>query len=116
MAKAKKFILREGFWRGSGDDGDEYLPKVKARKGPWKGQKKFLKALAEVESKNHGNAGKYKGWSDCRCCGKHNGSAEYKVTEFGITWQWPSGYKHYIADHNVRPSLAFQEFILAAAQ
>jgi hypothetical protein len=28
-------------------------------------------------------------------------------------WVWPSGYKHYIEDHEVQPSLAFQEFVNA---
>lgn len=35
---------------------------------------------------------------------------------FGITWEWPSGFEHYVREHNVRPSWAFQSFILAATK
>lgn len=51
---------------------------------------------------------RYKGSSTCRCCGNTNGSGDYKSDG----WVWPEGLHHYIAKHNVRPSLAFQEFIL----
>ncbi len=35
---------------------------------------------------------------------------------FGLAqWEWPAGFRHYVEDHRVRPSAAFEEFILATA-
>jgi hypothetical protein len=50
----------------------------------------------------------YRGSSTCRICGIRNGYREFNIAG----WQWPSGFRHYIEAHNVRPSLAFQEFII----
>lgn len=105
----KKLILREGFWYSKSES---HLPKAIARKNTWKGQKSFLKKLLVVQEK--AQAKHSKGWSDCRCCDRRNGSVEFVLVKFGLTFVWPSGYVHYIADHNIRPSLAFQEFIEAA--
>jgi len=41
----------------------------------------------------------YRGFSCCRICGRINGSEEFTFKGF----TWPSGYKHYIEDHNVYP-------------
>jgi len=38
------------------------------------------------------------GWSDCRLCGRANGSAE--LTD-GM-YLWPEGLAHYVRDHSVR--------------
>lgn len=46
----------------------------------------------------------YRGWSDCRICGESNGSCDETDGE----WIWPSGFLHYIEDHNVKPP---QDFI-----
>lgn len=51
----------------------------------------------------------YKGWSNCRVCGRMNGSADYHRD--GYTW--PEGYAHYITAHGVRPP---QQFIAAAVK
>ena len=96
-------INREGFWYSKYEP---YLPKPVPNLKPWKGQKKFLAALDKAESK--ARESRFKGSSKCRICGCTNGSADYKL-DF---WQWPDGLRHYIEKHNVRPSLAFQEFIL----
>lgn len=95
--------LREGFWRS---EREPTLPSPHGLDKPWKGKRKFLAALAKVEKRAH--ASHYKGSSNCRICDKRNGSATYEYDG----WQWPSGYRHYVEVHNVRPSLAFQEFIL----
>jgi len=98
-----KLLHREGFWYSKYY---KYLPKPVPREKPWKGKKEFLKALQMI-----GELAKikyYKGWSNCRICGCKNGSTECEFNG----WVWPSGLKHYIEEHNVRPSLAFQEFVL----
>lgn len=105
MGKVQRIkVNREGFWKTS--DEDSRLPLPVSNSEPWKGQRKFLRALSSVESE----AWKvyYKGLSTCRLCGKKNGSSEYADG----SWVWPAGYRHYIEGHNVRPSLAFQEFVL----
>ena len=58
-----------------------------------------VQALSKVEY--------YRGWSNCRCCGKMNGSTEY---EFG-EWRWPSGFMHYLTEHNVHPTPEFVAMI-----
>jgi|SRR5579863_8204374 len=57
----------------------------------------FISCLARVEKKAHQVA--YRGWSTCRLCGKMNGSYEFEYA--GYTW--PSGLKHYLEDHNIKP-------------
>ena len=103
-------VNREGFWWSKYEP---HLPAPHAKKRPWKGQADFLAALRKVESGLHGQH--FKGGSKCRVCGCVNGSSEYKAEFMKSTWEWPSGFAHYVKAHNVRPSLAFQEFILAAA-
>lgn len=95
--------LREGFWFNEDHPG---LPHPQARDKAWKGKREFLAALSSVESSAHPKH--YKGWSTCRLCGCRNGSVEYELGN----WRWPVGYAHYVKEHNVRPSLAFQEFVL----
>lgn len=50
----------------------------------------------------------YAGFSKCRICGQANGSEEYDTGK----WIWPSGYIHYIREHNVNPSKGFYEYII----
>lgn len=105
------FVLREGFWREPDSPEGKVLPRPVPHDKPWLGQKRFLKnlRLAETEA----SSGRFKGMSKCRCCGALNGSDEFKLKRFGMTWIWPCGFAHYVSCHNVRPSLAFQEFINA---
>ena len=67
----------------------------------------FVKLLDKVENLI-GPTTRYRGWSDCRVCGKHNGSVEFTLNNF----TWPEGYKHYIAEHNVHPPPNFVAMIL----
>ena len=94
---------REGFWKtGVGSN----LPSPAMTDGwVWWGRDMFLRKLQVIQlvaGNNH-----CKGSSRCRICGKSNGSIEY----FYGGWIWPEGYGHYISEHNVVPSLAFQEFV-----
>lgn len=102
--RTKDLLRREGFWYG---EHSPLLPKPIANEKAWKGRRKFLKALAIVEKVARPEH--YKGYSNCRICKKRrNGTASYILQG----WTWPEGFRHYVEEHNVRPSLAFQEFIL----
>lgn len=93
----------EGYWYSKYSP--EYLmPQAQAE--PWPGKAEFLKALDRWESDAHVVA--YRGWSTCRICGCHNGSEEFEHDG----WRWPQGYKHYIVEHNVKPSLAFYHAVM----
>lgn len=100
----EKKVQREGYW-SNGDDYSQYPTPVGADE-PWLGKDEFLLALTLLELKAKANH--YKGSSECRICKKRNGSSDFEIDG----WKWPSGYQHYIRAHNVRPSLAFQEFVL----
>jgi hypothetical protein len=106
---SNSYTLREGFWKPKGDVASSLPPCPPERDKPWKGKSVFLQALARAES--NAQQIKYRGFSTCRLCGKTNGTIEMKVSQKGLTVVWPEGYKHYVKVHNVRPSLAFQEFI-----
>lgn len=101
---------REGFWANpeSTFKSARYskLPVPRTLALEWEGKEEFLKELISVEERCRVEF--YRGSSHCRICGIHNGSAE----NYWSGWTWPSGYRHYIEHHNVRPSLAFQEMIL----
>lgn len=114
--KREPLTMREGFWETS--EPGSCLPTPIPREKPWKGQQEFLSALDNMEMQiGSGHAAQiaerplhktYRGWSECRICGKKNGSGKYSF--YG--WEWPNGFRHYVEAHNVRPSLAFQEFVL----
>lgn len=97
------FSLREGYWK-SGEE--SLLPMPIPNEKPWKGKKRFLEALSKVESQARFEY--CRGHSYCRICERENGTATFYFAD----WIWPVGFSHYIRVHNVRPSLAFQEFIL----
>lgn len=94
---------REGFYFSKYEP---WLPAPVPYMGPWPGKKSFLAKLTKLEEKSEPRA--YRGSSTCRVCGCRNGSEEFTVKG----WSWPSGYLHYITEHNVRPSLAFEEFVV----
>jgi hypothetical protein len=104
MKTPKTFMNREGFWRT--EDKGSRLPMPIPRDKPWKGKREFLAALDNAQL--HAKSLHCKGWSTCRLCKRKNGTVTFQLGD----WEWPSGYAHYVLKHNVRPSLAFQEFIL----
>lgn len=99
MTKAKK----EGFWFNWAEP---HLPMPAARATPWKGASAFIDELERLQDK--ASVVHFKGQSTCRICGKANGSQTFSYRG----WEWPSGYLHYIKDHNVRPSPEFSAFVL----
>jgi hypothetical protein len=94
----------DGYWRASYNE-DSELPWP----GPeqeWTGRATFLIALDRAEAEAERIV--YRGKSSCRLCGGANGHVAFRLLE----WEWPSGYRHYILDHDVRPSADFEWFIL----
>jgi len=43
----------------------------------------------------------------CKICGKKIGEDIYYIDYNGVAYVWPSGYKHYLTAHNVKPSASF---------
>ena len=94
----------EGYWYSKHDPD---LPKPEIHALPFKKQTPFLNKLGRLERRATEHY--YKGWSTCRICGKHNGSTEYELGK----WRWPYGFSHYVADHNLRPSRDFYDFVMS---
>ncbi len=92
---------KEGFW-WSVREPNLPFPESKPR---WSKKKKFLDALSVLEAKATRNL--YRGISRCRLCGEANGNAEFT----NKNWTWPQGYRHYIDDHDVRPSREFRQYV-----
>ena len=100
-------MKRIGFWCSSKEP-HLPLPKVGT---PFKGQEEFLKRLSVIEE-NKAECTRYRGFSVCRICGCSNGISEYSFGNF----VWPSGYSHYVREHNVMPELDFFDFIMSDIQ
>src|SRR5258708_8608723 len=94
---------REGYWRTS-RDGESDLP-WPIPEPNWDGRATFLISLNHVETV--AERVQYRGYSFCRLCGERNGHEAFRLAE----WEWPAGFRHYVADHKIRPSSAFEVFI-----
>lgn len=99
-----RMMRREGYWYNAHEG--KLLPMPSDSTIEWEGKKEFLDALHKREQE--ADKAHYRGFSMCRICDVPNGSISFQSEG----WEWPSGFSHYIEEHNVRPSLAFQEFIL----
>jgi len=92
-----------GYWREK-ENSNENLP------WPQEG-----KLSDEVKQKvvDYLNKGKeyeaWLGWSNCRICGKMNGSICMTDGEF----VYPEGYSHYIKDHNIMPDIGLLAKVLS---
>jgi hypothetical protein len=93
----------EGYWYSSHTP---QFPKPVPNDQPWAGQAEFLKALSKKETGSYHHISK--GFSLCRVCERINGSVEYESGE----WSWPSGLRHYVEDHNVKPSDDFIAWVM----
>lgn len=51
----------------------------------------------------------WRGWSNCRICGKMNGSKEYCFTFKDTNYYIPEGYLHYVKDHYIELAPELQE-------
>jgi len=99
--------MYEGHWRTFREQESE-LPWPEPEPG-WSGRASFLSAFDRVEAQAARIS--YRGCSYCRLCGCTNGHEALRVRD----WEWPAGYRHYVVDHDLRPSAEFESFILAAA-
>lgn len=92
----------EGYWRQTKEEASSGLPWPVPTPG-W-GEREFLQKLTLVEAT--ASVDSYRGWSNSRLTGQHNGSREYSLKG----WRWPEGLRHYI-EHGVKPSQDFIDFI-----
>ena len=99
-------IKFEGFWRARLDEESELAWPVSAR--DWPERSTFLSALTAVEATTE-RVG-YRGFSMCRLCGCRNGHESLTLGH----WEWPTGFRHYVEAHDVRPSEEFVKFIMEA--
>jgi hypothetical protein len=53
----------------------------------------------------------YRGWSNCRLCGKQNGSKELEIIRGDTKYRIPEGYVHYLEDHRVGYDLRLLELL-----
>jgi hypothetical protein len=98
----------EGYWRRSQDE-DSPLP-WPIPDDLWTGRQSFISALGAVELVARQAVAA--GFSRCRLCSDANGSAEFSCDE----WSWPSGFRHYVDGHGIRPSAEFEAFIAGKAR
>lgn len=94
----------EGYWYSDYEPNKKY-PMPVPFDGVWDKKELFLNRLDKKEKK--ASVTRYRGLSKCRICGCFNGSEEFTLNG----WKWPSGFKHYVKDHNVLPTTDFMLFI-----
>ena len=92
----------EGYWYSTQTPN---FPKPIANEHKWLGLKQFVRKIELLQE--HAHEKFYTGTSPCRICKKSNGSTEYELGG----WRWPSGYLHYIVEHNVKPTPGFKDFV-----
>lgn len=100
--------LYEGHWRATLDEHSD-LPWPTAD-AEWAGRPMFLTLLDRVEAAAFRVP--YRGFSMCRICGRQNGREGLRFER----WEWPAGYRHYLADHDVRPTPEFEAFVTEEGQ
>ncbi len=98
----------EGFWRSS-SHADESLPWPEPD-AEWPQRAAFLDMLDRAEAEAQSVS--YRGFSHCRLCGCRNGSQSFRLD----VWEWPAGFRHYVAEHKVRPSPEFELFVRELGQ
>lgn len=99
-----------GYWRKTPKSPSEYRRPPKSSQypwpvesNPWPRQEEFLKNLKIVQEHNPPTY-KEMGYSTCRLCGGVAGSGTFFIDGIG---SWPSGYIHYIKEHNIVPPKQF---------
>jgi hypothetical protein len=112
--KSQKKRIIEGYWK---EKSNNKLPVPVSNKSKFtKENEDFLKILELIEnyisSCNGERNTQIMGWSNCRICGKKNGTIEY-ILPLGKNSDlvWPGGLMHYYKDHKVLPSQFFVDKI-----
>jgi hypothetical protein len=101
--EARTASRHEGFWRSS-LHADENLPWPQPD-AKWPRRAAFLEMLDRAEAE--AQRGYSRGWSCCRICRCRNGTMTFRLD----VWEWPEGFRHYVAEHEVRPSPEFELFV-----
>lgn len=100
----------EGYWYSKSHKDLPMPVETKDPDSKWISHKyQFLKRLDKAEELAEVDS--FKGSSSCRICGCRNGSKEFRLRYKSVTWKWPSGFRHYLIEHNVKPSKEFIKFI-----
>ncbi len=100
------YTLRKvGFWWSPDNVNAEY-PRVETAIAKNVDRAVRFRVLSHVRNGQEHAA--YRGWSDCRICGKMNGSRD--LTD-GV-YVWPEGLAHYIEKHDVMPPVDFVEHVI----
>lgn len=95
--------LYEGHWRSFvGESSELHWPMPDPQ---WGERATFLARLDRIEAVAPRIL--YRGISMCRLCGERNGHAAFRSAR----WEWPAGFRHYLAEHDVQPSPEFERFI-----
>ena len=100
-----------GFWRGGAPfPALDSWTETPIENSATETQTEIIQLLEEKEEycRQTSNVTNYFGCSFCRICQKPNGADEYRMDEF----VWPSGYLHYLKEHNVQIDMLFQNFLL----
>lgn len=84
-----------GYWRHQ-DDKEGAWPEANTERPD---QDAVIDRLKEAVRK--GFVIGYRGWSNCRLCGKINGSRELEIIRGDTKWVIPEGYVHYLEEHRV---------------
>lgn len=96
---------REGFWKY---ESSSLLPLPIERK-KWKGQDEFLARLFVLEQHARLIKAMHDNVVRCHFCNcTWNRPHVYEMDG----WVWRKSLYHYVKNHNIRPSIAFQEFVL----
>jgi hypothetical protein len=98
-------LKKVGFWAGTSveDRGYPYVEDLVDMSWGANNRDEWTTVVSHLEKKGMERAA-YKGSSNCRICGRINGSTDLSD---GV-WVWPKGFVHYVIDHYVKPP---QEFI-----
>lgn len=90
-----------GYWKKS-IDSNESLPWPEEGNLSSDQKNKVIQFLSEGKVKHS-----WRGMSQCRICGCFNGSTCLENGDF----LYPSGYVHYIQDHNIQPDPRLMDFL-----
>jgi hypothetical protein len=102
--------IKVGFWRGRDGDQSEYPDVRSFIDWTWNPNERALVAAYVSNSRFRGEG--YRGWSDCRICGRNNGSSDFSDR----VYVWPEGFVHYIRDHGVKPPSDFVAHVVAQSR
>jgi hypothetical protein len=112
--KNKDKVFKIGFWKYfyETDTYVDFLPTPIKNTSSLTEEEKllFLEKLEEIERNSYMKY--YLGFSQCRICLIENGSIEYYYKKNDKIYVFPSGYIHYVRDHNVKVDEWFYKMVM----